>query len=238
MAFFLQYAVTMPRTASALAVYRHSSINRRPLLRAYSLSLPYLEQQQQQQTATPLIKPWPQPCVECHGDYRHEAFLEKHVGGPMYENNQSSRLPRLPVPTLNETLERFLPTALPLASNKAEEETLLQACNAFPQEASKLQQRLVEHDEQVEFQNSSWLQQWWNTVAYLQVRDPVVVHVSYFFQLNDDDSLLEEKSHNDLLCVKRAAAALCVAAKFRNKVSNGTLAPDTIGKRDIPLCMT
>ena len=60
--------------------------------------------------------------VESHGDYRAEAWLEDHVGGPLYQNQTA--LPRLPVPSVADTLERFLPTALPLARTPEESASL------------------------------------------------------------------------------------------------------------------
>eukprot|EP00521_Asterionellopsis_glacialis_P015676 CAMPEP_0195296184 /NCGR_PEP_ID=MMETSP0707-20130614/18946_1 /TAXON_ID=33640 /ORGANISM="Asterionellopsis glacialis, Strain CCMP134" /LENGTH=75 /DNA_ID=CAMNT_0040357615 /DNA_START=67 /DNA_END=290 /DNA_ORIENTATION=+ len=52
--------------------------------------------------ATIVIPKWPRPSYECNGDYRQEAFLEtQHVGGPLYEHQPN--LPKLPIPTLEET---------------------------------------------------------------------------------------------------------------------------------------
>jgi hypothetical protein len=97
--------------------------------------------------------------VESNGDYREEAFLEKDdvIGGNLYKNQSS--LPLLPIPSVVETIQRFLPTALSLARNQEEEMALKSACEAFPIEAEKLQQRLVARREN-EMQNSSWLQLW------------------------------------------------------------------------------
>jgi len=69
----------------------------------------------------PGIKPWPKPVVISNGDYRAEAFLEKHIGGPLYANQHA--LPLLPIPTIHESLERLLPTVLPLARNEQEKKT-------------------------------------------------------------------------------------------------------------------
>ena len=60
--------------------------------------------------------PWPHQVVESRGDYREEAYLEQLIGGQLYENNNNKTLPNLPVPTLKRTLERFIPTALPLCN--------------------------------------------------------------------------------------------------------------------------
>lgn len=108
-----------------------------------------------------VLKPWKTPVVESNGDYREEMHLEEHIGGPLYENQKS--LPRLPIPTIEDIIERFLPTALPLAKTKEEEMALKAACQAFPEEAKKLQERLIDRRES-EMKESSWLQLWWNQV--------------------------------------------------------------------------
>jgi carnitine O-acetyltransferase len=103
--------------------------------------------------------------LESHGDYRAEAPLESHIGGPLY--SQQASLPRLPIPSLKETMERFLPTALPLAKNEEEKKSLIAAAEGFVTEAVELQKRLEGRRE--EMKDSSWLQLWWNTLGYLQV---------------------------------------------------------------------
>lgn len=100
--------------------------------------------------------------VEAHGDYRDESFLEAHIGGPLYENQK--KLPRLPIPSIEESMKRFLPTALPLAKTKEEKMALKEACAAFPEQAKVLQERLIERSEN-EMKDSSWLQLWWNQVS-------------------------------------------------------------------------
>jgi len=181
------------------------------------------------------LKPWPQPVVESHGDYRADAFLEKHIGGPLYEHQ--STLPSLPVPTIEETLARFLPSALPLAESDAERERLIEACNVFPQQAAKLQERLQKRYEESKSQNTSWLQLWWNTWGYLQVRDPVVLNVSYFFQLADDGTL-PAPSDGKSLGVMRGATILRAVGEYRKLVCSGSLPCEMIGRREpkTPLC--
>ena len=109
------------------------------------------------------IKPWPKPIIESNGDYRNEMFLEQHIGGPLY--SLQNDLPRLPVPSIDKTIKLFVPTALPLAESDEEEESLLKACEDFPNEAVELQKRLEERAE--EYKDSSWLQVWWNQ-SYLK----------------------------------------------------------------------
>lgn len=165
--------------------------------------------------------------IESKGDYRSEVHLERVIGGRLYENQTTLR--NLPIPTLKDTIDRFLPTALPLATNNEEKRSLFEACSKFPNEASTLQKRLL--DRRNLMKDSSWLQCWWNTVGYLQVRDTIVVNVSYFFHLSDDDSLPLSnggKSHG----VMRGASILVAVAEYRKKVCTGNLQCETIGKKE------
>jgi carnitine O-acetyltransferase len=180
------------------------------------------------------LKPWPQPTIESNGDYRAEAFLEQHIGGPLYAHQAT--LPRLPIPNVEDTITKFLPTALPLAESEEEKQTLLDASASFPTDAVELQRRLQTRRDGA-MKDSSWLQLWWNTMGYLQVRDPVVVNVSYFFHFSDDGTL-PAPSEGKSLGVMRGASMLVAAADYRKMVCSGSLPCEAIGRKDskTPLC--
>ena len=112
------------------------------------------------------LQAWEVPKWDCHGDYRQEAFLED-PSKPLYEHQL--KLPRLPVPKVADTLERFLPTALPLAESEEEAESLKACVASFAQESEQLQERLLARHDEYSNTNSSWLQHWWNTLGKLLV---------------------------------------------------------------------
>ena len=179
----------------------------------------------QQEGISPFV-PWRQPLIVSHGDYRDEAFLED-PSLPLYSMQQ--KLPRLPIPSLNDSVKRFLPSALPLAQTDEEKETLLKACRQFPEQAKTLQERLLQRKE--DFSDSSWLQQMWQTKGYLQVRDPLAVKVSYYLFVPDDDTLPAQDQG-----IRRAAAMLVAMAVSRKQICSGTMPYETVGKQ--PLCST
>lgn len=109
------------------------------------------------------LKKWDMPMLESNGDYRDEKHVEDRVGGPLYEHQSS--LPKLPIPSVEETIDRFLPTALPLAETKEEEMSLRAACDAFLEQSKSLQERLKNRKDD-EQKDSSWLQPWWNQVCF------------------------------------------------------------------------
>lgn len=191
--------------------------------------------------------PWPTKMVESHGDYREEDWLEEQEYNKNTTYKNQSSMPKLPVPSVEDTLKRFLPTALPLAESKEEAKALKKAVEKFPLQAKDLQERLLKRASDPSNQNSSWLQHWWNTLGYLDVRDSVVINVSYYFQFADDKTLVRSLSSNTnsninsgvtAIQVQRGASLLYAAGQYRNKIAYGELPPEALGRKKIPLCMT
>lgn len=179
---------------------------------------------------------WPNPSHESNGIYAEE---DSTFVGPVYSDSSplyqtQSGLPSLPVPTLEETMLRYASTALPLASNEDEKESLIKAMKYFPQQAVDLQKRLNERKELSDKGKTSWLSQWWNQLGYLQVRDTITINVSYFYHFSSDHTiphLIEDKS------IPRAATLMQAAAEFRSMVCSAQHPSQKIGKGGkVPLC--
>mmetsp|Transcript_45811 Transcript_45811/g.111705 ORF Transcript_45811/g.111705 Transcript_45811/m.111705 type:complete len:732 (+) Transcript_45811:417-2612(+) len=180
------------------------------------------------------IPKWDVPMMQSKGDYREEASVEQQVGGNLYKYQSS--LPRLPIPAVSDTIEKLLPTILPLARTPQEADAVKSACMKFPGQAEVLQQRLIERRDN-EQKDSSWLQPWWNTLGYLQVRDSVVINVSYFFAFVDDETVQLQPTAVPAN-VQRAAAMMYVAGEFRKEVVSGNLPAELLGRAKIPLDST
>lgn len=137
-------------------------------------------------------------------------------------------LPRLPVPTLEETAKRYLKSVHPLLS-KAEYDATTKAVNDFVAPGGPgemLQQRLVARREDPKHKN--WIYEWWNEAAYMAYRDPVVPYVSYFYSHRDD-----KKRRNP---AKRAAAISTAVLEFKKMVDEGSLEPEYMKK--LPMAMS
>jgi carnitine O-acetyltransferase len=161
--------------------------------------------------------------VKSSGNYVDELFLEQ---GPLYAHQEE--LKPLPVPSLKDTVMRFLPTALPLAESEEEAETLKQACENFEKQAMPLQQRLEARLEQTKRIKTSWLQSLWQK-GYLETRDPLNFFISYYFLLNDKDTPLP----SDACPAITKAAALCrTAVDYAEQITQGQKAPDEMGKKN------
>ncbi|KAK8217261.1 Carnitine O-acetyltransferase mitochondrial [Zalaria obscura] len=155
-----------------------------------------------------------------------EGYKEDNSKGAMLRFEDS--LPRLPVPTLQETAQRYLRSVHPLLS-KEEYEHTKKAVDSFIAPNSlgeKLQKRLVARREDPNIRN--WIYEWWNDAAYLAYRDPVVPYVSYFYSHRDD-----RRRRNP---AKRAAAITSAVLVFKSQVDSGSLEPEYMKK--LPIAMS
>jgi carnitine O-acetyltransferase len=120
-------------------------------------------------------------------------------------------LPRLPVPPLAQTCERYLDSVRPHLSEAefSKTTTAVQSFMTSPL-ASELQKRLEARASQPEM--ISWLSEWWNDAAYMAYRDPVVVFVSYFYLHLDDRGVRTQP--------KRAAQLVKAMLPFRALVDS------------------
>ncbi|KAF2279242.1 acyltransferase ChoActase/COT/CPT [Westerdykella ornata] len=137
-------------------------------------------------------------------------------------------LPRLPVPTLEETAKRYLKSVHPLLSKEQFENTTkcVKEFVAPGGPGEELQKRLIARRENPEIRN--WLSEWWNDAAYMAYRDPVVPYVSYFYSHRDDRKRRDP--------AKRAAAISTAVLEFKKAVDNGSLEPEYMKK--LPIAMS
>lgn len=152
-------------------------------------------------------------------------YVEDKSKGPMLRFQDS--LPRLPVPTLEETAARYLRTLKPLLTPKELENSTraVQEFIAPNGPGRKLQEKLIARREDPKIKN--WMYEWWNEAAYLAYRDPVVPYVSYFYSHRDDRRRRDP--------AKRAAAISTAVLEFKKQVDQGTLEPEYMKK--LPICM-
>ena len=137
-------------------------------------------------------------------------------------------LPRLPVPSLEETGRRYLKSVHPLLS-PAEFERTSRVVSEFVRpggEGELLQKRLIARRDDPNTRN--WIIEWWNHASYLGYRDPVVPYVSYFYSYRDD-----RRRRNP---AARAAAITTAALDFKRQVDDGSLEPEYM--RGQPLAMS
>ena len=97
------------------------------------------------------------------------------LSGPTFA--AQARLPKLPVPELEQTLRKLKETLKPIAHHVEEYDAAVAKVDDFARGLGpKLHKRLLKRREETDH----WLEEWWDNDAYLAYRDSVVVNVSYF----------------------------------------------------------
>lgn len=152
-------------------------------------------------------------------------YKEDHSKGPMLRFEES--LPKLPVPTLQETAARYVKSVHPLVT-PSEFENTKKAVAEFLQPGGvgeALQKKL--QAKAADPKTANWIYEWWNDAAYLSYRDPVVPYVSYFYSHRDDRRRRDPSA--------RAAAITTAALSFKAQVDSKTLEPEYMKK--LPIAM-
>lgn len=146
------------------------------------------------------------------------------VIGRMFAQQES--LPKLPVPALDATLQKYLRTVRPLVSDEDFEQTKKYVEEFRRNSGPKLQKFLEERAAK----EVNWLSEWWASVAYLEFRNPVVIHVS-------PGIVLPKQNYTDTDGQLRFAAKLVAGVlDYKIMVDEQTLEVEYMGKN--PLCMT
>ena len=133
-------------------------------------------------------------------------------------------LPRVPVPSLAESCERFLEWSAPLLtdSQRAETEAAVAAFLAADSPAHALQAELERYDEQPGVH--SWLDDFW-AYRYLGRRDRIALNANFFFLFHDSG---EEQ-------VERAAGLVAGTVDYKLRLDDEQIPPVTL--RGQPLSM-
>ncbi|ETW79218.1 hypothetical protein HETIRDRAFT_156110 [Heterobasidion irregulare TC 32-1] len=137
-------------------------------------------------------------------------------------------LPRLPVPALDATLQKWKESLAPLAWSDAEHAAAVRKVEAFGAAGGagrELHARLVRHAQGREH----WLEEWWDDGGYLGYRDSVVVNVSYYYGFD------AHPAHLPQTAVHRAASITRATMLFRQQLKLGQVKPE--GSKDAPFCM-
>ncbi|KAL1955779.1 hypothetical protein VTO42DRAFT_8099 [Malbranchea cinnamomea] len=133
-------------------------------------------------------------------------------------------LPKLPVPNLEDTCQRYLESLAPLQSPREHEETKAAVQEFLRTDGPELQERLKNYASS----KTSFIEQFWYD-SYLNYDNPVVLNLNPFFLLEDDPTPARNSQ------VTRAASLVVSTLAFVRAVRREELAPDTV--RGKPLCM-
>ncbi|EAU90258.2 carnitine acetyl transferase [Coprinopsis cinerea okayama7 len=137
-----------------------------------------------------------------------------------------TKLPKLPVPNLQDTLSRLKETLKPIAWSEEELQAVLKKIDAFgAAQGPELHNRLLQRDAA----SKHWLESWWDDAGYMGYRDSVIINVSYYYGF-DVPKPGQYKSP-----AERAAGIARSAMIFRQKLKQGLIPPEAT--KEGPLCM-
>ncbi|KAG0316058.1 Carnitine O-acetyltransferase mitochondrial [Podila horticola] len=137
-------------------------------------------------------------------------------------------LPSLPIPPLEQTLQRYIESIRPLTTDEEYERTVAQVEQfKSSKQGQDLDRRLREQSQDCQKRGTSWLAEWWDDWAYFTHRDSSTFFVNYYFGFQDDPRVPTQTA--------RAALLVSLALEFRQLIATRTLTPDMA--RNAPFCM-
>lgn len=153
----------------------------------------------------------------------------KMIKTSTYEKQQC--LPRLPIPTLNETLEKFLCIVEPLLSKSSMQQTREEVATFLANDGPKLQSLLEAYDKEGQENDThgSYIEEMWSN-AYLAPDTSVVLNLNPFFLLEEDPDARIGKNQ-----ILRAASLTFHSLRLAASLRNETLVPDSF--KGTTLCM-
>ena len=137
----------------------------------------------------------------------------------------SSRLPKQPLPTLDETLDTLLILARPVSSEQEYRKTqvAVQEFRELDGLGRQLQQRLVERSRDPRIEN--WLFDLIGPRRFLASRIPLIPFQSYF-----GSHYLSAKSHST---AERAAVISIAAFRFKQRLGNGEVIAHVMNEQEL-----
>lgn len=136
----------------------------------------------------------------------------------------SQELPRLPIPQLERTLDRYLKSVRPLLSQKEFAKYSLIVDDFLKGQGPILQERLIQYDKT---QPYSWLENWWLSLAYLSWRESVLVNSNWYIIVQKHPNYGQ---HNH--AIKRTAGFITSFLDYKEMIDSGQISAQ--GKE--PLC--
>ncbi|KAL2129341.1 hypothetical protein VTI74DRAFT_7923 [Chaetomium olivicolor] len=169
-----------------------------------------------------LPRPTVSPTLKARQYAMSSAYNDEPKGGVTYAHQD--KLPKLPIPELELTCERYLNALRPLQSPREHAETIHAVQEFLRNEGPELNQKLKRYAEA----RTSYIEQFWYD-SYLNFDNPVVLNLNPFFLLEDDPTPARNNQ------VTRAASLVVSALEFVRAVRKEELPPDTV--KGTPLCM-
>uniref|UniRef100_A0A1I7XB84 Carnitine O-palmitoyltransferase n=1 Tax=Heterorhabditis bacteriophora TaxID=37862 RepID=A0A1I7XB84_HETBA len=147
------------------------------------------------------------------------------MSGPMLHSFQGA-LPHLPLPSLDETVERHLLSMKPILSEEEYKE-LEYLSEKFRKGVGRRLQRYLTLKSWL---STNYVTDWWEEFVYMRQRSPIMINSNYY----GFDTLNEHPTDNQ---AARAANVTWSALQFRRQVERQEVTPFSISPRTkVPFC--
>lgn len=161
------------------------------------------------------------------GEHPVKTSIESSGNGKRRTLCYQDSLPKMPVPSLQMTLEKYALSIRPLLTD-AEYRVSTKRIDDFGKQGGigeVLQKRLEARSKDPEIKN--WLYEYWVTQYYLNPRKPIAPATNFF--MAHEETVLKHS------ITKRAAIIIRAVIDFKNDWDRGTLEPAML--HDAPICM-
>lgn len=137
------------------------------------------------------------------------------------------QLPRLPVPPLQQTLQKYLKTVKPLVDEKDYENTenVVKEFGSPSGIGPKLQTLLIHRAETTD----NWLSDWWLRSAYMEYRMPVVMYSSPGMVLPSQTFRTKEDQ------LTFASKVIAAALEYKALIDKNSIPLETMGKKPLDM---
>nr|XP_061812468.1 carnitine O-palmitoyltransferase 1, liver isoform-like [Nerophis lumbriciformis] len=144
---------------------------------------------------------------------------------PLLYSFQAS-LPRLPVPRVEDTIQRYLESVRPLLDDERYKQMEMLANDFKESKAAQLQRYLILKS----WWANNYVSDWWEEYIYLRGRGPLMVNSNFYIM----DLLYVTPTHRQ---AARAGNVVHAMLQYRRKLERGELAPmRALGT--VPMCST
>ncbi|MCP9261198.1 Carnitine palmitoyltransferase 1A (Liver) [Dirofilaria immitis] len=153
-------------------------------------------------------------------------YLTYFIKSGLMLHSFQGALPHLPLPRLNDTLDKHLCTMRPVCTDKEYDE-LVQLTEEFRNGVGRhLQWYLIIKS----FLSINYVADWWEEFVYLRQRSPIMINSNYY----GFDSILAYPTRNQ---AARAAVITWAALLFRRKIERQEIKPFSfLSQYKIPFC--
>uniref|UniRef100_A0A8C3A150 Carnitine O-palmitoyltransferase 1, muscle isoform n=1 Tax=Cyclopterus lumpus TaxID=8103 RepID=A0A8C3A150_CYCLU len=144
---------------------------------------------------------------------------------PLLYSFQAS-LPRLPVPSVDDTIQRYLESVRPLLNSDQYNQMEMLANDFKDSKAARLQRYLILKS----WWGTNYVSDWWEEYIYLRGRGPIMVNSNFYIM----DLLYMTPTHRQ---AARAGNVVHAMLQYRRKLERGEHAPVTLAITLLQLCL-